>query len=170
MAANKKGPRKLKLCPLLAAQNVQGVRPTTTMAVNTTASSINFPVGNKHSDWCKSQVLKSFYHWTLPVPAPDSCSTETHTLTIEGQVWWVYLSMGYLIKRGAKMLNNRQWSVNWTNQWMLINDGVNWWIFMTSSQLHSISTLININYIIQCHYWLRLRYETKIQLGTECTS
>lgn len=44
IAPNKKGPRKLKSWPLLAAQNVYRVRLTTTTAVRITDSRITFPV------------------------------------------------------------------------------------------------------------------------------
>lgn len=43
-APNKKGPRKLKSWPLLAAQNVYRVRLTTTTVVRITDSRITFPV------------------------------------------------------------------------------------------------------------------------------
>ena len=44
IAPNKKGPRKLKSWPLLAAQNVYRVRLTTTTVVRITDSRITFPV------------------------------------------------------------------------------------------------------------------------------
>jgi len=43
-APNKKGPRKLKSWPLLAAQKVYRVRDMTTTAVKITDSRITFPV------------------------------------------------------------------------------------------------------------------------------
>lgn len=54
-APNKKGPKKLKSWPLLAAQNVYKVRLTTTAVVKITDSKITFPVAKKNP----TQVEKS---------------------------------------------------------------------------------------------------------------
>jgi hypothetical protein len=48
-APNKKGPRKLKSWPLLAAQNVYRVRLRTTTAVRMTDSNITFPVSRRNT-------------------------------------------------------------------------------------------------------------------------
>lgn len=55
-APNKKGPRKLKSWPLLAAQNVYRVRLTTTTAVRITASRITFPVKKQNIVSCSNMV------------------------------------------------------------------------------------------------------------------
>lgn len=55
-APDKKGPRKLKSWPLLAAQNVYRVRPTTTTVVRITDSKITFPVSNSTHSLCQPTV------------------------------------------------------------------------------------------------------------------
>jgi len=129
IAPNKKGPRKLKSWPLLAAQNVYRVRLTTTTAVRITDSRITFPVlpniFHYFSHVYTSPVRNSYAKWdglTCPRKSLNAFDfSDSERLKFKQSILHTLFSMGpvvldiFFFLANFLILNTLQliFSINW---------------------------------------------------------